>query len=219
MDARKQQLARDHQKKDDAVFQFFKVASEEINSVFATDHGRHYTSERVQLVCVFTLIDVVANYWFEYLGRPDGKPRTRFEEWMTAYCLTEKNPEYVGTDFINLSCGDLYATRSSLVHFFGLAGLSGSHKLVFATNGISDDFIEKYKKGFQERGHLVLIVKPKKLHNLVLEGVLLMMFEWKQTIADAQSDEIKKWQYIEGINRIYQKIQLEGAMKVEIPKA
>jgi hypothetical protein len=220
MDERRQRLAREHQQKDDAVFQFFKIATEEINSVFAVRaDGKNYTSERVQLVCIFTLVDIVANYWYEYLGRTNGTPRSRFEEWVNKYCLNDQNPEYVGTDFVYLTANDIYATRSSLIHFFGMSGLSGRHKLTFATNSISDDFIARYKKKFQERGHSILVVKPKKLHNLVLEGTLLMLFDWKQIIAEAQRDEEKKWQHIEGIDRIYQKIQLEGAMKVEIPGA
>ena len=43
-----------------------------------------------------------------------------------------------------------------------------------------------------------------------------MLNEWKKIIAESQSDEVKKWQHIEGIDRIYQKIQLEGAAKVAI---
>ncbi len=218
MDERKQQLGREHQKKDNAVFKFFKEATDDISSVFAVDaEKRNYTSERVQLVCVFTFIDVVASYWYEYLGKI-GTQRDRFVEWVEQYCLTEKNQEYAGTDFVQLTAANFYAFRSSMVHFFGIAGLEGDYMLSIATNRISDDLIEQWRKGFRERGNHVLIFKPKKLHNLVLEGAVMMLDEWRKIIDESQSDETKKWQHIEGIDRIYQKIQLEGAAKVAIPE-
>lgn len=215
MSDRRQELGKEHQKKDDAVFKFFlKEATEDIASVFAMDlEQRNYTTERVQLICVFTLIDVIANYWYEYLGK-NGTQRDRFLEWVGKYCLTDSNPEYSGTDFVHLSADNLYAVRSSMVHFLGIAGLDGDYKLTFATNRMSDGFIAKYKKGFLERGHHVLVIKPKKLHNLILEGTVLMLNDWKKIIEEAQNNEETKWQHIEGIDRIYQKIQLEGALKV-----
>src|SRR3989344_1881859 len=205
MNEKRKQLEYEHQKKDDTVLKFFlKEATEDIASVFATDsQKRNYTSERVQLVCVFTLIDVIANYWYEYLGR-NGTQQNRFLEWVNKYCLTNTNPEYKDADFVHLSAKNLYAVRSSMVHFLGIAGLDGDYKLTFATNRMSDDFIETYRKGFLERGHHVLIVKPKKLHDLILEGTILMLNEWKKVIDEAQSDENKKWEHIEGIDRLYQ---------------
>ena len=54
MDERRQQLGRNHQKKDDLVFRFFRESMEDIGSVFAMDDKkRNYTSERVNLsVCL-----------------------------------------------------------------------------------------------------------------------------------------------------------------------
>ena len=215
---RRQRLGREHQKKDDAVFKFFREAMEDIGSAFVVDDKkRNYTSERVQLICVFTFIDVVASYWFEYLGR-NGTQREHFLTWVQEYCLTERNPKYSKTDFVNLTATNLYAVRCSMVHFLGIAGLGGDYKLTFATNRMSDDFIEKYRKGFRDHGHQVLIVKPKSLHNLILEGTVLMFDDWKKVIDEAQTDEGKKWGHIEGIDRLYQRIQIEGAAKVSIPE-
>jgi len=182
MDERRQQLGRDHQKKDDLVFRFFRESMEDIGSVFAMDDKkRNYTSERVQLICVFTFVDVIASYWFEYLGR-NGTQRERFLEWVQRHCLTEGNPEYAGTDFAHLTPENLYAFRSSMVHFFGIAGLEGDYKLTIATNRIADDLIEKWKRGFRERGEQVLIVKPKKLHNLILKVRLRCLTSGEQLL-------------------------------------
>ena len=219
MDERRQQLGREHQKKDDLVFRFFREVMEDIGSGFAMDEKkRNYTAERTQLICVFTFIDVIASYWYEYLGR-NGTQRGRFVEWVQRYCLTDDNSEYTGTDFAHLTAENLYAFRSSMVHFFGIAGLEGDYKLTIATNRISDELIEKWRRGFRERGEHVLIIKPKKLYNLMLEGAVKMLDEWRAIIDEAQNNEARKWEHIEGIDRIYQKIQLEGALKVNIPES
>lgn len=200
MDDKKLELGKAHQEKDDAVFKFFKESLEDIGSVFAMDaERRNYTSERVQLVCVFTLVDIVASYWYAYLGKI-GRPRDRFVEWIELYCLTEKNQEYVGTDFAHLTVANFYAFRNSMVHFFGIAGLEGNYKLSIASNRIADDLIEHWRKGFRERGSQVLIVKPKKLYDLVLGGAVMMLGEWKKIINESQSDEVKKWQHMDGIH-------------------
>lgn len=212
------QLGQFHQKKDDAVFKFFREAMEDIGSVFAMDEQKHnYTSERVQLVCVFTFVDVVASYWYEYLNKT-GTQRERFVEWVERYCLAAENQECTGTDFEHLTTRNFYAFRSSMVHFFGIAGLEDDYKLSIATNRIEDELVEKWRQGFRERGAHVLIIKPKKLYNLILEGAMLMLGEWKKIIDEAKNDEDKKWQHIEGIDRIYKKIQLEGAAKVSVPE-
>ena len=218
MEEKRQQLGHAHQKKDDEVFKFFKEAMKDIGSVFTMDaEKRNYTSERVQLVCVFTFVDVVASYWYEYLNKT-GTQRERFVEWVERYCLTAENQEYSGTDFEHLTAGNFYAFRSSMVHYFGIAGLEGDYKLSIATNRIDDKLIEKWRQGFREHGTSVLIIKPKKLYNFVLEGAVVMLGEWKKIIDEAKSNEEKKGQHIEGIDRIYQKIQLEGAAKVSIPE-
>jgi len=214
MDKEKLKLGLDHKRQDDAVFKFFKEAMEDIGTVFAMDtEKRNYTSERVQLVSVFTFLDVVASYWYEYLGKT-GTQKERFLTFTKQYCLTTKNPDYSNGDFVNLTPENLYAFRSSMVHFFGIAGLDNDYKITVAANRISDDLIEKWRQGFRERGHEVLIIKPKKLYNLILEGTLLILDEWKKIINEAQADDNKKWSHIEGINRIYKKIHSEGAVKV-----
>ena len=215
----RKQLGLEHQKKDDVVFKFFfKEAMEDIGSVFAIDEKkRNYTSERVQLICVFTFVDVVASYWYEYLGKT-GTQQDRFLEWVKRYCLIKENSEYTGTDFEHLTAENFYAFRSSMVHFFGIAGLDGDYKLSIATNSVPDELVEQWRKVFRDRGSPVLIIKPKKLYDLVLNGAEAMLNEWKIIINESQNDEVKKWQHIEGIDRIYQKVQLEGAAKVAIPE-
>lgn len=218
MDEKRQQLGQEHQKKDDAVFKFFREAMEDVGSVFRTDEQqRIYASERAQTVVVFTFADVVANYWYEYLDKT-GKPSERFLTWINRYCINEHNSSYCGTDFTKLSAERMYSFRSSMVHFLGISNPKEEKVAIGITsNRISDDEIQKWRAGFQQAGHTAIIFKPKQLYNLILDGAMLMLDDWKNIIDLSQTDEIKKWEHIEGIDRIYRKIRLEGAVLVAVP--
>ena len=193
---------------------------EEIGSVFCMQDGRPLVAERTQLVVVFTFVDVVANYWFEYTGRHSNGQRDRFVQWVQRYVLTEKNRDYPNGDFSRLSAERLYELRSSLVHFLGLSNQEESTEPIgVVTNTLPEDAVTKVREGFKKEGKMIIVFRPKQLYNLFLEGAILMLGEWRGTIEQAQSDEAKKTGYVEGIKRVYKKILREGAVRVEFPKA
>lgn len=211
-------LRKDHQRKDGAVFTFFKEAMEDIGSIFAIDdQKRNYTAERTQMICVFAFIDILASYWYEYLNQ-QGTPKERYLAWYQRYCINKDNKEYGNTDFKLLTAKDCYALRNSMVHFLGIAEAESDYKFVLATNRIPDEQIRKFTDGFKKRGHTVIIIRPKKFYNLVLEGAILMLDDWRGIINQAQTDTVKKWEHIEGIDRIYNKTRTEGAAKVPLPE-
>ena len=45
-----------------------------------------------------------------------------------------------------------------------------------------------------------------------------MLDEWKEIVNEAQDDENKKMAHVEGIDRIFQKINAEGAFKIKMPE-
>ena len=215
----KKQLLEKHSLKDKEVFLFFREVTEDIGSAFVLEKetGNDYVAQRVQLIVVFTFIDTMANYWFEYLGRKDGTPKIRFNDWCNAYCFNNKNHEYKG-DFLKINAENLYNLRSSLVHFFGLGERDTSFALMIAPNKAKDEEIDKWRKGFKKIGHDGVFIKPKQLHNFVTEGGLLMLDDMRSNIEGSGIDENKKWQHINGIDRIYKKIMLEGAARIQLPQ-
>ncbi len=209
-------MAQAHAKKDDAVFKFFKEVMDDVSSVFQTnEHGRSYVAERAQTVVAFTFADVVASYWYEYQGST-GTPRERFTSWINQYVFTPSNEEYEGSVFEELSPDLLYALRSSMVHFFGVAGdPKGIINIGITSISVPPDEIERWRAGFEAAGKKAVMFTPKQLYNLLLEGAVLMLDEWKEIIDLSQTDDQHKLAHIQGIDRIYQKIMLEGAAIVK----
>jgi hypothetical protein len=217
MEEKKQKLWAEHPSKDNKVFRFFNEAVEDIGTAFRiNESGKDLVAARVQLITVFTFIDVMANYWFEYLGE-NVTQQQRFNEWMNKYCLNEANTEYKKEpEFQKLTSTRAYSFRSSMVHFFGLSEYSENYYILIATNERSEEEIERLKKAIKNKTRQVIIIKPKKLHNLVTDGATLMLRDMQKNIDDSKLDENKKWAHVYGIDRIFQKTEKEGAVKIPI---
>lgn len=214
-------LAKTHQEKDDRVFGFFDAALKDIGTVFKRDqNGRSFASERMQLIAVFSLIDIIASYWFEYQGK--NKKKTghgeRFAAWINEYGLAPRNHSYSGTDFAKLTTERLYHFRCSMIHFMGMSDGKARPAICIASNEIKKSEVQKMREGFRKRGVQVVIFKPKQLYNLICDGVIEMMDDWKEIILESDKDDTMKWAHMEGIDRIFQRIEFEGAARVDLPK-
>lgn len=218
---KKKEMLAQYKERDDKVFQFFGEVLEDIGSVFVRDDtGKELVSSRVQVITVFTFVDIVASYWFAYHNKT-GTPTTRFTEWTREYCFTSRNKEFVGSAFERLDALRLFELRNSLVHFFGLASSKDSpHNFAISPNddGKWKSVTEKLTKVLKKKGQELTVLESKKFYNLALEGSVLMLDEWKMIISEAQNDESKKMAHIEGIDRIFQRIEAEGALKVQMPE-
>jgi hypothetical protein len=209
-------LAQEHAKKDTEVFKFFDVMSKDIGSSFRTEPSGKYdvVAQRVQLVAVFTFVDVVASYWYEYLNKT-GTQKERFLRWSEAFCFIADNPQFSG-DVTLLNSKSLYTIRSSLVHFFGLGE---GVPIMIAPNRSTTAQMNAWRATLKTIGRVdIPLLSPKDIYNLFLEGAILMLSGWKTNVADAQTDEGKKWMHIEAIDRIHRKIMKEGAILVPIPE-
>lgn len=205
----------DHQEKEKMVFRFFAETAEEIGSIFVTnDKKLEVLSPRVQLIAVFTLTDVIASYWFEYLNKT-AKTSERFTEWVDQYCFVDANKEYINSIYTNVTSVRLYQFRSSLVHFFGLSATPDDTFAIIPNEDEAKEIMEVY---IQSRGNKIKpihVIDSRVLHSIVTEGAILMLNEWSAIISDARTDEVKKRCHIEAINRIHTKVMLEGAVRVE----
>lgn len=204
----------EHKKRDDEVFRFFKEVSEETHRVTAKDsHGNDFISARVQMIIAFSLIDVLASYWYEYKGC-FGKTNERAQAWYKTYCTTNDN-EYYKELWKELDCENLYKFRNSLVHFFGLGEQDEKLYLSLCQNNLSEEIRQKWQLDFCQKNKKTFIIRPKDFSNMIKEGAILMLNEWKRVIEDAQIDREKEKVHIEGIERVWKKINKEGAVRVE----
>lgn len=202
-----------HKKRDDAVFRFFKEVSEETHCVIAKDSkGNDLISARVQMIIAFSLIDVLANYWYEYRDC-SGKTNERAKFWYSTYCATDKN-EYYKELWKELSCDNLYKFRNSLVHFFGSGEQCGDPYIFLCQNNLPEEKRQKWQRDFLAKGQKTFIICPRNFSNMIKECAILMLNEWKGAIQNAQTDRKKEQEHIDGINRIWEKINKEGAIRV-----
>ncbi len=210
------ELEKSHSEKDKLVFQFFTDTLEDIGAIFAkSDKGHELIASRVQLIALFTLVDVLASYWYEYRNRiGTGTPRDRFASWLSEFCYVPENKEFIGSEYEKISIDRLYELRSSLVHFFGLARTAVDTFGIAPNDDEARSTMLSFIKQQKNKGTRMYLIESKKLHSLISEGALLMLGRWSKIIKDSQTDETKKWSHIEGIDRIYTKVMNEGAVRV-----
>ncbi|MFC1662890.1 hypothetical protein ACFL04_01830 [Patescibacteria group bacterium] len=206
-----------HAEKEKQVFQFFNdVIIREINVVHLRDpKGNDAIPLRVQTVLTFSLLDILASYWFEFQDLQD-TPKNRFQRWYDVFCKTDNNEEYKrGSDWKNVSSARLYNLRSSLVHFFGLSQESEGTYFSLVSNELPEKDRKELSKLTNKHGKKTVVFRPRDFHKLISSGGVLMLESWQSMIQEAnRGDEEKKKNYIDGINRIWSKIQLEGAVMV-----
>ncbi|MES3005480.1 MAG: SEC-C domain-containing protein [Patescibacteria group bacterium] len=205
----------DHPSRNKKVFQFFTQAIEDINTAFRKDDkNRDIVASRVQMVTIFTFIDIMASYWFEYLGKT-GTQQERFLGWFSKYCLTTDNKEYKdNTEMKKITAPRAYSFRNSMVHFFGLSGFEEDKYMLLATNDRPEIEVEELKKRLKKKSRAVVITKSEEWHRLITSGAMLMLEEMQNDIDKSQTDEATAYAHVHGIDRIFQKTQKEGAVKI-----
>jgi len=205
----------EHDKKEKAVAKSILEFTNELSNLFyKTEKGMYPVASRMQLIGCFSIIDVLANYWFEYLGRLDGTASLRFNEYVNLFCFTERNTDYKDSkNLSNLTVDDFYKFRCGLVHFYGLS----VKNLVIMPN-TDDKFteadIEEYKKKLRKATGSLICIQPLEIKNLIYKSAELMLLTMIENIKKSQTDESFKQKHIEGVNRIYEKMQKEGAILV-----
>lgn len=208
-----------HPERDKVVFEFFSNIVTESNIVFLkADNNVDRIPLRIQMIISFTLMDVLASYWYEYLGKV-ATISTRSCSWYDTFCKTERNTEYNRDKQLKiLSSERLYQFRNSLVHFMGMSEIKENLYMSLASNDLPENEKELLIKGLETKGHRTVVIRPNDFHKLIKQGGILMLNEMQKVIEQSHTDNEKKKEHIEGIERIFNKIQLEGAVGIYRPK-
>ncbi len=202
-----------HGAKEKEVFEFFNQIVKETTIVFLKDvSGGDRIPLRIQMIITFSLIDILASYWFEYLEKT-GTQQERFCLWYKTFCKTYRNKKYLKNQQWNiLSSSRLYQLRNSLVHFFGLSSKIENIYLSLVPNDLPDNEKSDLEKRLNNHKYKTIVIKPNEFHELVREGGILMLEDWLENVRLANSgDTNKKNAHIKGINKIWEKIRSEGA--------
>jgi len=207
----------EHDKKEKVVTKSILEFTKELSNLFyKTEKGIYPVASRMQLIGCFSIIDVLANYWFEYLGRQDGTPALRFNEYVNLFCFTDRNTDHKDSkNLSDLTVSDFYKFRCGLVHFYGLS----VKNLVIMPN-TDDEFTEtdreECKKKLKKATDNLICIQPLEIKNIIYKSTELMLLVMIENIEKSHTNESFKQKHTEGVNRIYEKMQKEGAILVSI---
>ena len=164
-------------------------------------------------------MDVMANYWYEYLGKSTNKPSEKTCLWYETFCMTDENRIYRKDNQWKLfNSSRMYKFRNSLVHFWGLSETTDGTYISLAPNDMPDSEKNKLIEAFKNRGSNTIIIKPSDFYTLVKEGGIVMLNSWVEAIRVAQKNQSKTEEYIKNIERVWAKFKREGAVKIYKPK-
>lgn len=206
-----------HQQKEKETFAFFtEVIEGEINvTLLQNEKNEDLIPLRTQLILSFVLSEVLASYWYEFKGIT-GTPTERFIEWYKEFCKTTQNKIYKQhSHWATMPPDRLFELRNSLIHFMGLSAPKDYIYFSLVSNDLPDSDFAQYEQGLSKNGNTTFVIKPKEFNLLIKEGGVLMLNRWARDIREANDGNIEKRdQYICGIDRIWRKIQSEGAVKI-----
>lgn len=211
------ELIIEHDKKEKYVVKFLTDIATETNIIYLKDEkGNDRISLRIQMIVIFSLIDVLASYWYEYQNK-NGSPGERFRNWYDQYCKVDRNEEFCkNKQWTELNSTRIYKFRSSIVHFFGLSEETDNLYIILSPNNWFDIEAQKLFDKMKQDGHNTIILKPHEFYDLIREGAKLMLKDWIDAINMSKLDEVKGYKHIEGIRRIWNKINTEGAEKIPL---
>lgn len=209
METTRQDLLRDHSKKEKFVIDFLKIAGNEIDPMFFAEDARKYIGTRSQFITAFSFADILANYWDFYCGNNERSSRARFVTWFNDFCLKE-NKIYIDNKSINAISVEAWSDlRNGLVHFFGMGLQKYDLKIILAANTVTDDELKSHKNIMPKNS---VVIRPVELYRLFKQAGVLMLDHMISKINNEEKEE--RWTHIEGIDRVYQKCSTEGALTV-----
>lgn len=208
-----------HQQKEKEIVDFLLQAVEEAKHAFQkTEKGNDILPARVQLLVCFSMIDIFGSYWHSYLTEKTSTQSNRATQWLEKFCFSEKNKDNIA-NFKEMDVSLTLSLRNSIVYFFALPKPEGNNPgIVLIQNNFPDNQIEIHKKKFKNRGVKILYIKPAWIKDWLIKGAELMFEEMVKNIELSKTDNEKAWNHIDGINRIYEKIQFEGAKRIDLEK-
>ena len=210
----REKMIKEHHVREKSVFNFFNDVLRETNIIMLkTKEGNDQISARVQMIIIFSLVDMVASYWYEFDGKT-GRTSERPKEWYTNFCANVKNEDFKDC-WLDIDPERLYEFRNSLVHFFGLGKSENALAIVLAQNNLPEEERNKWQNFAVKSNKKIAIICPMHFYDLIRKGALLMLDEWRGLINNAQLDRFQEAKYIEGIRRVWEKIQNEGAVRVD----
>ena len=209
-------IKEEHESREKKVIEFLTKTSEEINYSIGNEvNGNPRIPQRARLSLIFVLVDILAVYWDKYCGF-NNKESTYFKNWVSKFCLIDKNDAYVQSD--QYTSDDLYKLRNSILHFYGVPRTSEGVNYILVPDSSTikkldvrppDDFLKALSVNLPAPNRVVRIEIIKKL---VWSGSILMLNSMKSYLNNNPRE------HMAGMKRIFQEVQDRGVALVEIKK-
>jgi hypothetical protein len=212
-----EELTIEHNKREKFVIDFLTEVANETNIIYLKgESGNDRVPLRIQVIIVFSLLDVFANYWCEYRNNRE-KPRKRCCDWYEQFCKTDRNEEFVrDKQWAILSSSQMYDLRDSIVHFFALPEERENLSISLEPNNLPVAESQNLRNEFKKTGKNILIIKPHDFHKLIKKGGIVMLKDWANNIKASRNDKAKGDEHIAGMERLWNKVNKEGAVKISL---
>ncbi len=154
----------------------FKEVDETIGNIFTEfqdvitvlkNDGRFV---RTRLLLAFSFAEVICGIFDKFynlnLGNED-----LMKKWFKEYCLTDKNQVYrEHQDIKKLDENYFYKLRCSVVHAFALPEQEDKNAILFVNGNESHQNLDKFRKGFTEKGFKPMIISPDSITAFFIDG-------------------------------------------------
>ncbi len=195
------------------------LAVDEIEDLFriVNQDGKGVISARLQLIALFTLIDILGNYYNEFLGKGSTTHTERFNTFVETFCFSDQNEKFKERKHMKgINANTLRNLRNGLVHFYGI----GTQKdiIIISSDLVSsaDEKADEIMKGIQRSSISKdpVIVEPSELKDIIKRGASLMAYQFGIDDVEAVSDAYKLGQ-AQAIDRVWKKIMAEGSLFIK----
>lgn len=187
-------------------------ADEEISMVFnfRNQEEQDIISANVQLILIFTFIDILGNYYNAYLGEKGSSHTKKFNDFVEKFCLVNENIYFRDRKHMqNITSESLRNLRNGLVHFYGI-GIQKN--IIIASNTISDNnIIDIVNKNSLDKNPIIIV--PDELQKIIHEGSQLFM---KKFNINEQHTPEEKLEKMDAVDRILKKIAEEGGVLIRL---
>lgn len=183
-------------------------ADDEITDVFRfrNEKGEEIISPNVQLILVFTFIDILGNYYQSYLGVENIGHTKKFKEFVDKFCFTDENSSFKDRKYMrDINSDDLKNLRNGLVHFYGI----GTQKnIIIASNDSTNDAISDAINNHSIDKNPIVIV-PSELQDIARDAGQLFTKNFNIDYHTTNEEKIEK---MSALDRILEKINREGTI-------
>lgn len=194
---------------------FFDWATKEVSEAMNLLHiNTASTTQRVQLIILFSFIAMMSRIWNEFtLGR-DISDKNMFLWWFNKFVKTKRNVQWKAMPYIyHMKWETLYKLRCSLDHSFGIFSNCEGWQNIMIINEVSSNIVQNLKEDLlkHEKKIELIPISARDLYLLSLKAGMLMI--------DTMNTDQPTIEYLQWVQRTANKLEKDWAIMMKIPRS